>query len=44
MTPDQLLTLVVLGFAIWMFISEWVRVDVVEVIFCGIVHKNSGVL
>jgi di/tricarboxylate transporter len=32
MTPEMILTMVVLAFAVWLFISEWVRVDVVGII------------
>ncbi|MFH2204958.1 MAG: SLC13 family permease [Elusimicrobiota bacterium] len=32
MTPEITLTMAVLAFAVWMFISEWIRVDVVGII------------
>ncbi len=32
MTPEMILTMLVLAFAVWMFVSEWVRVDVVGII------------
>ena len=32
MTPEMTLTMLVLAFAVWMFVSEWVRVDVVGII------------
>lgn len=31
MTPDMILTMAVLGFVIFLFVSEWVRVDVVGI-------------
>ncbi|KUJ96078.1 MAG: Citrate transporter [Desulfonauticus sp. 38_4375] len=31
MTPEMLLTMIVLGFVIFLFVSEWVRVDVVGI-------------
>ena len=31
-TPEMILTLIVLAFVIWLFISEWVRVDVVGIL------------
>jgi di/tricarboxylate transporter len=32
MTPEMILTMVVLAFAVWLFVSEWIRVDVVGVL------------
>ena len=32
MTPEMMLTMVVLAFAVWLFVSEWIRVDVVGVL------------
>ena len=31
MTPQMIMTIIVLGFAVFLFISEWVRVDVVGI-------------
>lgn len=31
MTPEMILTLIVLVFVVWLFVSEWVRVDVVGI-------------
>ena len=31
MTPQMIMTMIVLGFAVFLFISEWVRVDVVGI-------------
>lgn len=31
LTTDMIITLIVLGFAIFLFVSEWVRVDVVGI-------------
>ena len=32
MTPEMILTMVVLVFVVWLFVSEWIRVDVVGVL------------
>jgi Na+/H+ antiporter NhaD/arsenite permease-like protein len=32
MTPEMILTMAVLAFAVWLFVSEWIRVDVVGVL------------
>lgn len=32
MTPEMILTMVVLAFVVWLFVSEWIRVDVVGVL------------
>jgi len=32
MTPEMILTMVVLVFVIWLFVSEWIRVDVVGIL------------
>ncbi len=32
MTPEMILTMVVLAFVIWLFVSEWIRVDVVGIL------------
>jgi len=32
MTSEMMLTMVVLAFAVWLFVSEWIRVDVVGVL------------
>ncbi len=32
MTPEMILTMVVLAFAVWLFVSEWIRVDVVGIL------------
>ena len=32
MNPEMTLTMVVLAFAVWLFVSEWIRVDVVGVL------------
>ena len=36
MTPEMILTMIVLGFAIVLFIFEWVRVDVVGIIMMAL--------
>jgi len=32
MTPEMILTMVVLAFVVWLFVSEWIRVDVVGIL------------
>ncbi|MGA7145980.1 MAG: SLC13 family permease, partial [Desulfobacterales bacterium] len=36
MTPEMILTMIVLGFAVVLFIFEWVRVDVVGIIMMAL--------